>query len=124
MAFKKVTPEAAASAHAETCAAVRGLRGRHSIAAADLLKLAENPADVNTALAAVAKWRADQRVRGEMFWRNAALMLIASGDDPDAVCSGFGFGRTALQRAVRVEPSIGQFADLLYSPKQKTKKAA
>lgn len=126
MAFRRVTPEAAAKEAALAAEQADVMAGWHAGIASDLLKLAETPADANATLAAVAKWRADQEKRRQR-WCGAALMLIGSGDDPDAVCAGLGLGRTALQQAVRTgSPVLGSFADLLYTarPKQQRQEVA
>ncbi|SHP27577.1 Uncharacterised protein [Mycobacteroides abscessus subsp. abscessus] len=117
MAFRTRPPEAAAHDNGEMVKVAGGLRSRHTIAAAGLIALAENPADANTALAAIKTWRTDQRERGENFWRNAALMLIGAGDNPEAVCADLGFGRTALQRAVLENPTLAAYKDMLYTPR-------
>ncbi|MGV7586307.1 hypothetical protein PJI74_01065 [Mycobacterium kansasii] len=122
MAFRKVTPEAAAKESELTAEQCRVLVGWHKGVARDLLKLVDTTADANTCLAAVARWRADQEAR-QRRWCTTALMLIGSGDDPDAVCAGLGLGRTSLQQAVRKgDPILGSFANLLYTARPKRKK--
>ncbi|MCP2622044.1 hypothetical protein NLB33_04150 [Mycolicibacterium smegmatis] len=124
MAFRRVTPEAAAKEAALAAGQAEVMAEWHAGVASDLLKLAEAHANANATLAAVAKWRADQEKRRQR-WCSAALMLIGSGDDPDAVCAGLGLGRTALQQAVRTGgPVLSSFADLLYMPRPKRKKEA
>lgn len=124
MAFKTRRPEAAALDNAEMVKVAGSLRARHRIAAADLIALTENSADANTVLAAIKTWRTDQRDRGENFWRNAALMLIGAGDNPEEVCADLGFGRTALQRSVREEPTLTNYKDMLHTPRRAQKEVA
>lgn len=128
MAFRRVAPEAAAKEAALAAEQAEVMAEWHAGVASDLLKLAEAHANANAnaTLAAVAKWRSDQEKRRQR-WCGAALMLIGSGDDPDAVCAGLGLGRTALQQAVRTGgPVLSSFADLLYTarPKQQMKEAS
>lgn len=125
MAFKRVTPELAdqmAAPAAKQCGAVGSW---HATAVKDLLAAAENPANADATLAAITMWRRDQEAH-QLRWIKLALLLIASGDAPDMVCSGLGFGRTALQRAVRQQEQLSVFARFLYTPrpKQKSKEAA
>ncbi|SKM36114.1 Uncharacterised protein [Mycobacteroides abscessus subsp. abscessus] len=124
MAFRTVVPDYAAERAKDAAGHAVALRKHHVAAAADLLKLAESPADANTALAAVKKWRADQERRA-LYWRFAAMLQIASGDRPDDVCAELGIGRTALQHAVRAEGTeLAIFQKFLRSPRPKTKKVA
>lgn len=118
MAFRKVTPQVAAEAAAIAAKQAEVTRTRHLSRVADLLKAAETPADTNTHLDGVAKWRHDPDEYQEI-WRNTALLQIASGDRPEDVCARLGFGRTALQQAVRAEGSkLGGFAKFLTRPKE------
>lgn len=122
MAFITVTPELAAQT-APTTASQAGFLGKaHAARVAALLTAAEAPTDANTALAAIAKWRAAaEEIQG--FRRRMALLLIAAGDDPDAVCAGLGIGRTALQDAVRTEGSpLAEFSRIMHRAPRKQKK--
>ncbi|MFN6549519.1 hypothetical protein ACP6C7_04015 [Mycolicibacterium septicum] len=122
MAFRTVTPEVADKFNSVAAGRMRALRKAHMDSVADLLKLAETPADANTALAAVAGWR-DEQKRRDQYWRKEALMQVMSGDRPEDVCAGLGFGRTALQAAVRAEGSeLATFAPFVYRTRPKQKK--
>lgn len=119
MAFRKVTEEFAAARAANAATHAEASRKYHAAAAAGLLKAAANPADANTHLAAVAKWRTD-RERRDLYWRFAAMLQIASGDRPEDVCAELSFGRTALQQAVRAEDSkLADFQNVLWRPRPK-----
>lgn len=122
MAFRKVDPDFAAARAGDAAAHAAAIRRVHAAAVADLLTLAENPADANTGLAAVAKWRGAQE-RRDLHWRFAAMLQIASGDRPEDVCSELGIGRTALQEAVRADGSkLAAFEHFLWRPRSKRKK--
>lgn len=122
MAFRKVDPDFAAARADNTAIHTAEIRRIHAAAAADLLTQAETPTDANTALAAVAKWRAGQEHR-DVYWRFAATLQILSGDRPEDVCAELGFGRTALQQAIRAEDSkLGAFQEFLWRPRPKRKK--
>lgn len=122
MAFRRVTQEVADQMAAIAANQAEVIRRRHIAAVADLLKLADAPADANAALAAAAKWRADREHR-EQHWRNEALLQITSGDRPEDVCAELSIGRTALQQAVRAEGSeLGAFEEFLWRSRPKRKK--
>ncbi|WP_124712880.1 hypothetical protein [Mycolicibacterium nivoides] len=122
MAFIKVTPELAAQTAPTTASQANFLGTVHAARVADLLAAAEAPTDTNTALAAIKAWRtAAGETQG--FRRRMALLLIAAGDDPDAVCAGLGIGRTALQDAVRTEGSpLAEFSRIMHRAPRKQKK--
>lgn len=123
MAFREILPEAAVQQAALTATTSEALGLWHNAATADLLRAAEAAADANTNLAAVAKWRGDQEAR-RIRWVKLALLLITSGDNPDAVCAGLGLGRTALQQAVRNEKlGLSAYTNLVYKARPKRKKA-
>lgn len=114
MAFRTVTPAFAADRARDAAAHARGITKRHHDGVAELLKAAEAPTDANTHLAAVKTWRSSADQRG-LFWRYAAMLQIGSGDRPEEVCAQLGFGRTALQQAIRAEDSkLSDFVKFLY----------
>lgn len=122
MAFRRVTEEFAAARAHDAGLHAGAIQKRHKAAVAALTALAENSADANTTLAAVAKWRADRPGR-DLHWRWAAVLQIASGDRPEDVCAELGLGRTALQQAIRAEDSkLAAFSEFLWRPRPKTKK--
>ncbi|WP_458317938.1 hypothetical protein [Mycolicibacterium brisbanense] len=124
MAFREIDPDTAARMASHATETSGALGWWHTKVAADLLKLAETPADANAALAAVKAWRDDQEAR-RVRWIKAALLQITSGDQPEAVCAGLGFGRTALQQVVRDEKhELGAYAGLVYKAHPKRKKVA
>lgn len=122
MAFRRVTEEFAAARAEDAAIHAAAIRKRHAASVAGLLKLAEAPADANTALAAIKQWRDGQEQR-DLSWRWAATLQILSGDRPEDVCAEFGLGRTALQQAIRAEGSkLGAFQEFLWRPRPKRKK--
>lgn len=122
MAFRRVTPERADHLAALAAQQAGNDGSWHAAAAADLLTLAEAPADANTALSAIATWRADQKAR-RARWARLALLQIGSGDNPDEVCAELGIGRTALQQAVRAEGSqLSGFTEFLYMARPEKRK--
>ncbi|WP_170092311.1 hypothetical protein [Mycobacteroides abscessus] len=123
MAFGKATSKAAGEASAVATQQVNGIRSWHADRVADLLKAAEGSVDANTALAAVATWRSRQE-ECHQRWRKEALLLITAGDDPDTVCAGLRFGRTALEKAARVDPRFDAFTHYLYRAHPKQKEAS
>ncbi|MBE5451239.1 hypothetical protein [Mycobacteroides abscessus] len=123
MAFRTPTPQLAAESAMYAARHAGGLRSSHADNVADLLKLATAPADANAVLAAVHKWRAGQKEH-RLFWRTAALLLVMSGDRPEDVCAGLGFGRTALQQVAGREPTLADFRQFLYRARPKRKEAA
>ncbi len=126
MAFRPVTETFAADRAVDASKHARSLSKRHAEGVTDLLKAAgtENPTDANTHLAAIKTWRAGADERA-LYWRHAALLQIGSGDRPDDVCSDMGFGRTALQQAIRTEGSkLSVFTELLYTARPKRKEAS
>lgn len=124
MAFRTPTPSQADKFNSVVAGRMSALRKGHTDGVADLLELADNPTDANAHLAAAAKWRADQDHRDQR-WRKEALMQVMSGDRSDDVCAGLGFGRTALQAAVRAEGSeLATFAPFVYRARPKRKEAS